>query len=70
MMKKCTACDGTGAQSSADIHTCNTCHGSGHVTMTQQSLFGQVQTQRVCPTCNGTGKEIKNKCSKCNGTGV
>ncbi|HKL84144.1 MAG TPA: molecular chaperone DnaJ [Bacilli bacterium] len=67
--EKCTACDGTGAQSSADIHTCSTCHGSGHVTMTQQSLFGQVQTQRVCPTCNGTGKEIKNKCSKCNGTG-
>lgn len=67
--EKCKSCDGTGAQSQNDIHTCSTCRGSGYVTMTQQSLFGQVQTQRPCPTCGGTGKEIKHKCSKCNGSG-
>ncbi len=67
--EKCNHCDGSGAESSSDIHTCHTCHGSGYVTMTQQSLFGQVQTQRPCPTCQGSGKEITNKCHKCNGSG-
>lgn len=67
--EKCSVCDGTGAHSSSDIHTCSTCRGTGSVTMTQQSIFGQVQTQRVCPTCNGSGKEIRNKCAKCGGSG-
>lgn len=67
--EKCTSCDGTGAASRSDIRTCSTCRGTGHVTMTQQSIFGQVQTQRTCPTCGGTGKEILHKCNKCNGSG-
>lgn len=67
--EKCSTCDGSGAHSSSDIHTCSTCRGSGSVTMTQQSLFGQVQTQRPCPTCGGSGKEITHKCAKCAGTG-
>ena len=29
-----------------------------------------MQTQSVCPTCNGEGKIIKNKCSYCQGEGV
>ena len=29
-----------------------------------------MQTQGVCPTCNGEGKIIKNKCKHCGGTGV
>ena len=29
-----------------------------------------MQTQGVCPTCNGEGKIIKNKCHECSGTGV
>jgi molecular chaperone DnaJ len=29
-----------------------------------------MQTQSVCPTCNGEGKIIKNKCSYCHGEGV
>ena len=36
----------------------------------QQSIFGMMQTQSVCPTCNGEGKIIKNKCPKCNGEGI
>lgn len=67
--EKCSVCDGTGAHSPSDIHTCSTCRGTGTVTMTQQSIFGQVQTQRTCPACNGSGKEIRNKCSKCAGAG-
>ena len=33
------------------------------------SPFGRVQTMRTCPTCGGEGKIIKDKCSKCSGTG-
>ena len=67
--KKCEHCDGTGAESKADIETCPTCHGSG-VTMRQsRTPFGVIQQQGVCPDCNGTGKRIKKKCPHCGGTG-
>ncbi len=29
-----------------------------------------MQTQSVCPTCNGEGKIIKTKCKQCHGDGV
>ena len=29
-----------------------------------------MQTQSTCPTCNGEGKVIKNKCRECSGSGV
>jgi molecular chaperone DnaJ len=29
-----------------------------------------MQTQGVCPTCNGEGTVIKNKCPHCHGTGI
>lgn len=67
--KVCHQCHGTGAMSSSDITTCSKCRGTGRVRVTQQSLFGQMVTERVCPDCNGTGKVIENRCSCCNGTG-
>ncbi len=67
---ECHTCHGTGAESSKDIHTCSRCHGSGFVTVEQQSLFGRTQTRTTCPVCNGTGKEITNKCHTCGGDGV
>jgi molecular chaperone DnaJ len=36
----------------------------------QSSIFGQMQTQSVCPDCEGTGRIITKKCSHCNGNGV
>ena len=35
-----------------------------------QSFFGMVQTQGVCPTCDGEGKVIKNKSHNCGGSGI
>ena len=49
---------------------CSHCHGTGSVTRTQQSIFGMMQTQTVCPQCNGEGKIIKNKCKECGGEGI
>ncbi len=66
----CSHCGGTGAADSNDVATCSTCHGSGHVTRVQQTILGMMQTQSVCPTCNGEGKTITKKCTFCNGEGV
>ena len=66
----CQHCHGTGAEDGSGTETCATCHGSGVVTRTTQSLFGMMQTQSVCPTCQGEGKIIKNKCHECHGTGI
>lgn len=67
---ECSHCHGRGAEKDSDIETCPTCHGTGSVTRTQQSIFGMMQTQTACPQCGGEGKIIKNKCSECHGEGI
>ena len=66
----CNHCHGTGAEGDGGTETCPTCHGTGSVTRTQQSIFGMMQTQSVCPQCNGEGRIIKNKCKHCSGEGI
>ena len=66
----CNHCHGSGAEGDGATETCPTCHGTGSVTRTQQSIFGMMQTQSVCPQCNGEGKIIKNKCKHCSGEGI
>ena len=66
----CNHCHGSGAENGSGAETCPTCHGSGVVTRTTQSIFGMVQTQSACPTCGGEGTVIKNKCHACSGNGV
>lgn len=66
----CDKCKGTGAKDGTAFHTCATCHGTGVVTRTQQSIFGMMQTQSPCPDCQGEGKVISEKCPHCRGEGV
>jgi len=66
----CDHCGGSGAEDHSGKDTCPTCHGSGVITHTTQSIFGMMQTQGTCPTCHGTGEVIKNKCHECGGTGI
>jgi molecular chaperone DnaJ len=66
----CSHCGGSGASDPNAVSTCSTCHGSGHVTRVQQTILGAMQTQSVCPSCNGDGKTITKKCTHCNGEGV
>ena len=66
----CQYCKGTGAKDGSAAETCPDCHGSGVVMRTQQSFFGMVQTQTVCPRCGGEGKIIKDRCPHCSGDGV
>ena len=65
---KCEHCKGTGAKDGVAFATCNTCHGTGRVTRVQQTPFGAMQTEAVCPDCEG--KVITERCSYCNGQGV
>ena len=66
----CDKCGGTGAKDSSSYTTCSTCNGSGVVTRVENTFFGRMQTQGVCPTCGGEGKIITAKCDKCSGEGV
>ena len=66
----CSHCGGTGAEDASGTTECPTCHGTGVISHTTQSIFGMMQTQGVCPTCGGEGVIIKNKCRECGGEGV
>ena len=66
----CDKCGGTGAKDSSSYATCSTCNGAGVVNRVENTFFGRMQTQSVCPTCGGEGKTITAKCDKCSGEGV
>ena len=69
LKEPCPDCKGSGAKPGTTPATCSQCGGTGHVTVTQRTLFGMGQTMRVCPSCSGSGKIIKEKCQKCGGNG-
>jgi len=66
----CQHCKGTGAEGGSAYSTCNTCRGTGAVTRVTNTILGRMQTQSVCPDCQGQGKIITNKCSHCSGEGI
>ena len=66
----CDKCGGSGAKDSSSYTTCSTCNGTGVVTRVENTFFGRMQTQGVCPTCGGDGKIITDKCDKCGGEGI
>ncbi|MEY4209989.1 MAG: hypothetical protein RLZ92_368 [Pseudomonadota bacterium] len=65
VLTTCGECSGSGAKKGSSPITCSTCHGHGQVRM-QQGFFS---VQQACPTCRGTGKQIKDPCPKCHGQG-
>ena len=66
----CDTCDGNGAKPGTSKSTCSMCSGVGRVAVEQNTPFGRIQTERTCPTCQGTGQEIKDPCNKCKGSGT
>lgn len=66
----CERCGGSGAKDSNSYATCSTCNGSGYVTRVENSFFGRIQTQGVCPACGGEGRVITSQCEKCHGEGT
>lgn len=65
----CGTCDGNGAKPGTEPETCSVCNGTGQQEQVQNTPFGRVVNRRVCYSCSGTGKIIKEKCSTCHGEG-
>ena len=63
--ENCDVCSGSGAKPGTSPRTCTTCNGAGAVRM-QQGFFS---VQQTCPTCHGTGQEITDPCTACDGVG-
>ncbi len=65
VLVSCKECSGSGTKKGSTPVTCTSCQGHGQVRM-QQGFFS---VQQTCPTCQGTGKQIKDPCRKCHGQG-
>lgn len=63
----CTACKGSGADPKHKPETCSTCAGHGEVQTQTQSFLGMITQVTTCPTCHGSGKQIKYPCKSCHG---
>ena len=68
-VEECSECTGSGAAKGTKPETCQTCRGTGRVTVQQQTMLGYMQTQKACQNCRGTGKIVKTPCKNCNGKG-
>ena len=63
----CEPCAGTGSEDKTKpAETCAMCQGAGKV-RAQQGFF---LIERMCPTCNGAGKTIRQPCRVCRGAGT
>ena len=67
--ENCDTCSGSGAKPGTHAETCTMCGGAGQIRQVQNTILGQMQTTRTCPTCNGEGKIIKEQCTECRGKG-
>ena len=63
--EKCTTCKGNGSKPGSSADRCTGCGGNGKVRSSQ----GFFTVQQTCPQCQGTGEEITNPCTDCNGQG-
>jgi len=68
--KKCSSCDGTGADGGTSFQTCGNCNGSGFFTVNQNRGYVQINSVQECGSCKGTGKVVLENCITCFGGGV
>jgi len=66
----CSTCSGTGTKPGASQTQCRQCGGTGTVLQVMQTPFGVMQTQQVCPACNGSGVDPSSLCGSCGGKGT
>ena len=63
--EKCNSCKGNGSKPGSSPSRCSYCGGNGRVRSSQ----GFFTVQQTCPQCTGSGEEITDPCSDCNGQG-
>jgi len=63
--EKCDTCSGSGSKPGYEAGSCSMCGGHGQVRSSQ----GFFTVQQTCPQCSGSGEEITNPCTGCNGQG-
>lgn len=68
-LETCERCMGSGAEPGTAPIACRTCGGAGEVQSVRRSVFGTLMTSTTCRTCEGTGREIPDKCEACFGRG-
>lgn len=66
----CEHCKGSTAEPGHDLKTCQTCKGQGQVVTATRTIFGNIQQQTICPTCEGKGKVPDVVCTVCKGKGT
>ncbi len=69
-LETCVACQGTGAKPGTSSRTCPTCNGSGQMSYSKRTLFGQFTSVTTCKDCRGEGTVIETPCSDCKGGGL
>ena len=65
----CNTCGGNGAKNGTSLTNCGSCNGTGQVRKVVSTMLGQMVSTSTCPTCNGDGKIISERCDVCAGEG-
>lgn len=65
----CNTCSGNGSKHGTSLKTCTTCNGQGQVRKVVQTMLGQMVSASPCPTCQGEGKIVTERCDVCFGEG-
>ncbi|GEA27953.1 chaperone protein DnaJ [Microcystis aeruginosa NIES-4325] len=68
-LETCQTCKGSGARPGTSSRTCTTCNGTGQVRRATRTPFGTFAQVSACPTCDGAGEVIEEKCDLCGGSG-
>jgi molecular chaperone DnaJ len=63
--ERCSQCDGSGARPGTARQQCTYCGGRGHVVQST----GIFRVQTTCPSCQGSGSLVKERCAECHGEG-
>jgi len=65
-LETCEKCKGEGG---FDKKNCARCNGTGSISQSFQTPFGQMTQQASCPNCRRQGYSFEKRCSDCQGEG-
>ena len=68
--ESCKSCGGSGTEKGTSKTKCSTCKGTGYIRQVANTPFGQMSTQRICTTCEGSGSINEHPCLDCKGKGT